>query len=43
MTGVSFEQVQQDFANGLVTLGTSNSEGKLLSDLSLTAGPRTED
>ena len=32
MTGVSFEQLQQDFANGLVTLGTSNSEGKLVSD-----------
>ena len=32
MAGVSFEQLQQDFANGLVTLGTSNSEGKLVSD-----------
>jgi hypothetical protein len=32
MTGVSFEQVQQDFTNGLVTLGTSNSRGKLESD-----------
>ena len=32
MTGVSFEQMQQDFANGLVTLGTSNSHGKLVSD-----------
>jgi hypothetical protein len=32
MTQVSFEQVQQDFANGLVTLGTSNSDGRLVSD-----------
>ncbi|BCW72837.1 hypothetical protein NicSoilB8_38810 [Arthrobacter sp. NicSoilB8] len=32
MTGVSFEQMQQDFTNGLVTLGTSNSDGKLVSD-----------
>lgn len=32
MTGVSFAQVQQDFTNGLVTLGTSNSHGKLVSD-----------
>lgn len=32
MTGVSFEQVQKDFTNGLVTLGTSNSRGKLVSN-----------
>jgi len=32
MTEVSFEQMQQDFTNGLVTLGTSNSDGKLVSD-----------
>jgi hypothetical protein len=32
MTGVSFAQMQQDFTNGLVTLGTSNSHGKLVSD-----------
>jgi hypothetical protein len=32
MTGVSFEQIQQDFTNGLVTLGTSNSDGRLESD-----------
>jgi hypothetical protein len=32
MTEVSFEQMQQDFANGLITLGTSNSDGKLVSD-----------
>jgi hypothetical protein len=32
MTGVSFEQMQQDFANGLVTFGTSNSDGELVSD-----------
>ncbi|MCB5291146.1 C2 family cysteine protease [Arthrobacter sp. SO3] len=32
MTGVSFAQVQQDFMNGLVTLGTSNSDGKLVSN-----------
>ena len=32
MTGVSFEQLQQDFRNGLVTLGTSNADGKLVSN-----------
>ncbi|MCI9869445.1 C2 family cysteine protease [Arthrobacter humicola] len=32
MTGVSFEQMQQDFAKGLVTFGTSNSDGELVSD-----------
>ena len=32
MTGVSFEQMQQDFTNGLVTLGTSNDDGKLVSN-----------
>ena len=32
MTGVSFEQMQQDFKKGLVTLGTSNSRGKLVSN-----------
>ena len=32
MTGVSFEQMQQDFTNGLVTLGTSNADGKLVSN-----------
>jgi hypothetical protein len=32
MTGVSFEQMQQDFTNGLVTFGTSNSGGRLTSD-----------
>ncbi|MCU1532951.1 MAG: hypothetical protein JWO49_2522 [Arthrobacter sp.] len=32
MTGVSFAQMQQDFTNGLVTLGTSNSKGKLVSN-----------
>ncbi|HSN37514.1 MAG TPA: C2 family cysteine protease [Arthrobacter sp.] len=32
MTGVSFTQMQQDFTNGLVTLGTSNSDGKLVSN-----------
>ncbi|MEC5191488.1 hypothetical protein RCH17_001878 [Arthrobacter sp. MP_M7] len=32
MSGVSFEQVQQDFTNGLVTLGTSNSKGKLVAN-----------
>lgn len=32
MTGVSFAQMQQDFTNGLVTLGTSNSHGKLVSN-----------
>ncbi|WP_090955977.1 C2 family cysteine protease [Arthrobacter sp. ov118] len=32
MTGVSFDQMQQDFSNGLVTLGTSNSEGELVAD-----------
>lgn len=29
MTGVSFEQLQQDFTNGLVALGTSNDDGEL--------------
>jgi hypothetical protein len=32
MTGVSFEQMQQDFTNGLVTFGTSNADGRLTSD-----------
>lgn len=32
MTGVSFGQMQQDFTNGLVTLGTSNDDGKLVSN-----------
>jgi hypothetical protein len=32
MTGVSFEQMQQDFTKGLVTFGTSNSDGELVSD-----------
>lgn len=32
MTEVSFDQMQQDFSNGLVTLGTSNSKGKLVAD-----------
>lgn len=32
MTDVSFAQMQQDFANGLITLGTSNSDGRLDSD-----------
>lgn len=32
MTGLSFEQVQQDFSNGLVALGTSNAKGKLASN-----------
>ena len=32
MTGVSFAQMQQDFTKGLVTLGTSNSDGKLVSN-----------
>ncbi len=32
MTGVSFEQMQQDFKKGLVALGTSNSKGKLVSN-----------
>ena len=32
MTGVSFAQMQQDFTNGLVTLGTSNDDGKLVSN-----------
>ena len=32
MTGVSFAQMQQDFTDGLVTLGTSNSDGKLVSN-----------
>lgn len=32
MTGVSFAQMQQDFTNGLVTLGTSNADGKLVSN-----------
>jgi hypothetical protein len=32
MTGVSFAQIEQDFTNGLITLGTSNDDGKLVSD-----------
>lgn len=32
MTGVTFEQIQQDFTNGLITLGTSNDNGKLVAD-----------
>jgi hypothetical protein len=32
MTGVTFEQMQQDFTNGLVTLGTSNDHGELTSN-----------
>jgi hypothetical protein len=32
MTDVSFAQMQEDFTNGLVTLGTSNSDGRLDSD-----------
>ena len=32
MTDVSFAQIAEDFANGLITLGTSNSDGKLESD-----------
>ena len=32
MTGVSFAQMQEDFTNGLVTLGTSNSDGELVSN-----------
>jgi hypothetical protein len=32
MTGVSFAQIEQDFTSGLITLGTSNSDGKLVAD-----------
>lgn len=32
MTDVSFAQIAEDFANGLITLGTSNSDGQLESD-----------
>jgi hypothetical protein len=32
MTEVSFGQIVEDFASGLITLGTSNSDGKLVSD-----------
>ncbi|MET1065156.1 MAG: C2 family cysteine protease, partial [Arthrobacter sp.] len=32
MTEVSFAQIAEDFASGLITLGTSNSDGKLVSD-----------
>ncbi|WP_277527041.1 C2 family cysteine protease [Arthrobacter sp. ES3-54] len=32
MTDVTFAQIAEDFASGLITLGTSNSDGKLVSD-----------
>ena len=32
MTEVSFAQIAEDFDSGLITLGTSNSDGKLVSD-----------